>query len=103
MHGYTEWDIRAFANADIEEIPNLEQKLTTEDKLKVKFINRYQELLIAFLSSYMADCEFNAVGDSLSKKRNRHITERYNLRLLFTKMEPDINKLLKVQQPQSFN
>lgn len=56
-----------------------------------------QKILIAFPSSYMAECGFTVVANSLSKKRNGlHITDGGDLRLLLWKMESDINKLLKL-------
>lgn len=118
------WVLDPFANTDTEESSNLEEELlelTTNEELKVKFKHGYQEFwlqksipvlypglwaivqkfLIAFPSSYMAERGFSAVANLLSKKRNRlHITERGDLRLMLTKLEPDINKLLTLHQPQ---
>lgn len=118
------WVIDPFANTDTEGSSNLEEELlelTTNEELKVKFKRGYQEFwlqkpipvlypglwtivqkfLIAFPSSYMAERAFSAVTDLLSKKRNRlHITERGDLRLMLTKLEPDINKLVTLHQPQ---
>lgn len=118
------WVLDPFANADTAESSNLEEELvelTTNEELKVKFRNGYQEFwlqkpipvlypglwsrvqifLIAFPSSYLAERGFSAVANLLSKKRNRlHITERGDLRLMLTKLEPDISKLLKLHQPQ---
>jgi hypothetical protein len=117
------WVLDPFANGDTA-ASNLEEELielTSNEELKVKFKSGYQEFwlqksiptlypglwatvqkfLIAFPSSYLAERGFSAVANLLSKKRNRlHITERGDLRLMLTKLEPDINKLLKLHQPQ---
>lgn len=118
------WVLDPFGNTDTEDSSNLEEELlelSTNEELKVKLKHGYQEfwlqksipvlyprlwaivqkLLIAFPSSYMAERGFSAVANLLSKKRNRlHITERGDLRLMLTKLEPDINNLLKLHQPQ---
>jgi hypothetical protein len=117
------WVLDPFANGDTA-ASNLEEELielTSNEELKVKFKSGYQEFwlqksiptlypglwatvqkfLIAFSSSYLAERGFSAVANLLSKKRNTlHITERGDLRLMLTKLEPDINKLLKLHQPQ---
>lgn len=118
------WVLDPFANANTAESSNLEEELielATNEELKVKFRNGYQEFwlqksiaalypglwtrvqqfLIAFPSSYLVERGFSAVANLLSKKRNRlHIMERGDLRLMLTKLEPDINKLLKLHQAQ---
>ena len=60
-----------------------------------------QRLLIAFPSSYLAVRGFSAVATLVTKKRNRlHVTERGDLWLFLSKIEPDIIKLLKIHQIQ---
>lgn len=118
------WILDPFENAGTAESSNLEEELielTTNEELKVKFRNGYQEFwlqksistlhpglweivqkfLIAFPSSYLVERGFSAVANLLSKKRNRlQITEREDLRLVLTKMKPDVNRLLNLHQPQ---
>ncbi|XP_067125953.1 SCAN domain-containing protein 3-like [Centruroides vittatus] len=58
-----------------------------------------RKLLLPFPSSYLAECGFSAVSDLLTKKRNRlDITQRGDLRLKLTKLEPDIKSLCKKHQ-----
>ncbi|XP_067133809.1 protein FAM200C-like [Centruroides vittatus] len=55
-----------------------------------------RKLLLPFPSSYLAECGFRAVSDLLTKKRNRlDITQRGDLRLTLTKLEPGIKSLCK--------
>ena len=54
-----------------------------------------QRFLIAFPSSYLPEREFIAVATLVTKKRNR-------LSLFLSKIEPDINKLLKMHQIQPY-
>ncbi|XP_067138659.1 zinc finger BED domain-containing protein 5-like [Centruroides vittatus] len=58
-----------------------------------------RKLLLPFPSSYLAECGFRAVSDLLTKKRNRlDITQRGDLRLTLTKLEPGIKSLCKKHQ-----
>ncbi|XP_045506308.1 SCAN domain-containing protein 3-like [Colias croceus] len=105
--------------------PQLQEELielTTNEETKIKFKNGYQEFwlqkpipqlypglwsivqrfLIAFPSSYLCELGFSAVATLLTKKRNRlRVTERGDLRLFFSKLEPDINKLIEQHQIQT--
>lgn len=78
--------------------------LSTEEINIIKSLGLWamiQNFLIAFSPSYMAERRFSAVANLLSKKRSRlQITERGDLGIMLTKMEPDINKFLKLHQPQ---
>lgn len=118
------WVLDPFTYIDAAESSNIEEELielATNEELKVKFRNGYQDfwlqksisqlypglweivqkILIPFPSSYLAERGFSAVTNLLTKKRNRlHITERGDLRLLLTKLEPDIDNLLKLHQSQ---
>ena len=63
-----------------------------------------QRFLIAFPSSYLAERRFSAVVTLVTKKRNRlHVTERGDLWLFLSKIEPDINKIFKMHQIQPFH
>ncbi|CAI6346406.1 unnamed protein product [Macrosiphum euphorbiae] len=56
--------------------------------------------LIAFPSSYLVERGFSAVTNLITKKRERlQITNREDLRMLVTKIEPNINELLAKHQP----
>ena len=98
-------------------------ELTTNEELKFKFVrNGYQDFwlqkeipsvfpglwtlaksfFIAFPSSYLVERGFSAVTTLLSKKRsNLQVVERGDLRLLLTKIEPNIEKLLLTHQAQA--
>lgn len=118
-----DWVLDPFSNnANTALSSQLEEELielTTNEELKIKFKNGYQEFwlqkiiqqlypglwsivqrfLIAFPSSYLCERGFSAVATLLTKKRNRlHITDRGDLRLFLSKFEPDINKLVKNHQ-----
>ncbi|XP_023213182.1 SCAN domain-containing protein 3-like [Centruroides sculpturatus] len=72
------------------------------DETEAKYPNTTKcarKLLLPFPSSYLAECGFSAVSDLLIKKRNRlDITQRGDLRLKLTKLEPDIKSLCKKHQ-----
>ncbi|XP_067126888.1 SCAN domain-containing protein 3-like [Centruroides vittatus] len=72
------------------------------DETEAKYPNTTKcarKLLLPFPSSYLAECGFSAVSDLLTKKRNRlDITQRGDLRLTLTKLEPDIKSLCKKHQ-----
>lgn len=118
-----DWVLDPFSNVNTAGSSQLEEltELTTNEELKIKFKNGYQEFwlqksisqlyprlwsivqrfLLAFPSSYLAERGFSAVATLVTKKRNRlHVTERGDLRLFLSKIEPDINKLLKMHQIQ---
>jgi hypothetical protein len=53
-----------------------------------------RNLLLPFPSSYLVQCGFRKISDLLIKKRNRlDITNRGDLRLKLTKLDPDIKFL----------
>lgn len=117
-----DWVLDPFSNVNTAMSPQLEEELielTTNEEIKIKFKNGYQEFwlqkpipqlypglwsvvqrfLIAFASSYLCERGFSAVTTLLTKKRNRLlVTERGHLRLFLSKLEPDINKLIKQHQ-----
>lgn len=117
-----DWVLDPFSNVNTAVSSQLEEELielTTNEEIKIKFKNGYQEFwlqkpipqlypglwsivqrfLIAFPSSYLCERGFSAVATLLTKKRNRlHVTERGDLRLFLSKFEPDINKLVKNHQ-----
>lgn len=117
-----DWVLDPFSNVNTAMSPQLEEELielTTNEEIKIKFKNGYQEFwlqkpipqlypglwsvvqrfLIAFASSYLCERGFSAVTTLLTKKRNRLlVTERGDLRLFLSKLEPDINKLIKQHQ-----
>jgi hypothetical protein len=77
--------------------------LCDEIKSKYPYTTEYaRKLLLPFPSSYLAECGFSVVNDILTKKRNRlDITQRGDLRLKLTKMEPDIKSLCVNHQVQN--
>lgn len=117
-----DWILDPFSSANTEESPQLQEELmevTTNDKLKYKFKSGYQQFwlqkeiptaypeiwaviekfLIAFPSSYLVERGFSAVTNLLTKKRNRlQIVNRGDLRLLLTKIESRITKLVAAHQ-----
>jgi len=74
------------------------------DETEAKYPNTTKcarKLLLPFPSSYLAECGFSAVNDILIKKRNRlDITQRGDLRLKLTKLEPNIKSLCTKHQAQ---
>lgn len=70
----------------------------------VKFPLLWKEakpIFIAFPSSYLVERGFSAVSQILTKNRSRlDIVGRGDLRLLLSKLEPDIEKLVKKHQAQ---
>ncbi|XP_026317857.1 SCAN domain-containing protein 3-like [Hyposmocoma kahamanoa] len=117
------WIINPF-EFDETEVANvvLQEELlevSTNEELKVKFRKGYQKFwlqaeipekypglweiakkfLIAFPSSYLVERSFSAVTNLLTKKRSKlNITERGDLRLLLTKIKPNIDRLLTLRQ-----
>jgi hypothetical protein len=67
------------------------------DETIIKYPNitsHARNLLLPFPSSYLVECGFSAVSDLLVKKRNRlDITNRGDLRLKLTKLDPNIKIL----------
>ncbi|KAK9396847.1 hypothetical protein NXF25_020208 [Crotalus adamanteus] len=58
-------------------------------------------LLIPFPTSYLVESGFSAVNHIMTKERNRlNISERGDLCLFLTKIEPDIQYLVSQHQPQ---
>ncbi|XP_053894463.1 SCAN domain-containing protein 3-like, partial [Malaclemys terrapin pileata] len=116
------WVLDPFSSTNTEESPNLQEELievTTNEEFKFKFKDGYQQLwlqkqiptlypglwaivqkfLIAFPSSYLVESGFSAVTNLLTRKRNRlQIANRGDLRMLLTKIEPNINKLIAAHQ-----
>ncbi|XP_071044020.1 SCAN domain-containing protein 3-like [Parasteatoda tepidariorum] len=94
-------------------------ELSPNEEQKVKFKKGYQtfclqaeipdkypglweiarKFLISFPSSYLVERSFSAVTNLLTKKRSRlNITERGDLRILLTKLQPNIDNLLSIHQ-----
>lgn len=116
-----DWILDPFLNTEESEL-HLEEELieiSSNSELKFKFKQGYQEFwlqkqipilypglwavvrkfLIAFPSSYLVERGFSAVASLLTKKRNRlQIVDRGDLRMLLTKIEPNIEKLMKKHQ-----
>lgn len=117
-----DWILDPFSNANTEESPKIQEELMeliSNDELKFKFKSGYQQFwlqkeipsaypeiwaviqkfLIAFPSTYLVERGFSAVTNLLTKKRNRlQIVDRGDLRLLLTKIEPRIPKLVAAHQ-----
>ncbi|XP_075213736.1 protein FAM200A-like [Lycorma delicatula] len=117
-----DWVLDPFSNVNIAISPQLEEELielTTNEEIKIKYKNGYQQFwlqksipqlypgllsiverfLKAFPSSYLCERGFSAVTTLLTKKRNHlQVTKRGDLRLFLSKIEPDINKLIKYHQ-----
>ncbi|CAH2108909.1 unnamed protein product [Euphydryas editha] len=76
--------------------------LCEETETKYPNATKYaRKLLQPFPSSYLAECGFSAVNDLLIKKRNRlDITQRGDLRLKLSKLEPNIKSLCSKHQAQ---
>ncbi|XP_053990033.1 SCAN domain-containing protein 3-like [Hylaeus volcanicus] len=74
------------------------------EETEIKYPNATKcarKLLLPFPSSYLAECGFSAVNDLLIKKRNRlDITQRGDLRLKLSKLEPNIKSLCSKHQAQ---
>lgn len=118
------WIINPYC--DIEEVDTVQVTvqeeligLSTNEELKVQFRKGYQQFwlqkdipvaypvlwaiarkfLIAFPSSYLVEKGFSAVTNFLTKKRNRlQITERGDLRLYLTNLNPNIDQLISEHQ-----
>lgn len=116
-----DWIINPTINSEIQELSLQEEfiELSTNEELKIKLKNGYQEFwlqrqipilypalwaevkkfIIAFPSTYLAEKGFSMVTNLLTKKRNRlSIVDRGDLRLLLTKIEPNIDKLVSTHQ-----
>ncbi|GFV82822.1 uncharacterized protein TNCV_4147901 [Trichonephila clavipes] len=67
------------------------------EETEIKYPNSTKcakKLLLPFPSSFLAECGFSAVNDLLIKKRNQlDLTQRGDLRLKLTKLEPNIKSL----------
>ncbi|KAJ0175131.1 hypothetical protein K1T71_009272 [Dendrolimus kikuchii] len=93
-----DWVLDPFSNVNIAMPLQLEEeliKLTTNEEIKIKFKNGYQEFWLhkPIPQLYTGLC---AVATLLTKKRNRlHVTKRRDLRLFLSKLKPDIKKLIK--------
>ena len=74
------------------------------EETKIKYPSTTEcarKLLLPFPSSYLAECGFSAITDFLLKKRNRlDITQRGDLRMKLTKLEPNIKSLCNQHQAQ---
>uniref|UniRef100_A0A5S6QHH3 HAT C-terminal dimerisation domain-containing protein n=1 Tax=Trichuris muris TaxID=70415 RepID=A0A5S6QHH3_TRIMR len=115
------WVMNPFCGVDEAEMELQEEliELQNNDELKPKWISGYQQFwlqrhvmelyprlwavvenfLIAFPSSYLVERGFSAVTELLSNKRNRlQIVNRGDLRLMMTKMKPDVEKLLSLHR-----
>ncbi|GFV73023.1 uncharacterized protein TNCV_1734911 [Trichonephila clavipes] len=61
-----------------------------------------RKLLLPFPSSFLGECGFSAVNELLIKKRNRSdVTQRRDLRLQLTKLEPNIKSLCTKRKDQT--
>jgi hypothetical protein len=113
------WVLDPFSNTETTDSAKLEEELievTTNEELKLKFKEGYQvfwlqkqisllysglwavvqTFLIPLLSSYLVERGFSVVKNLLTKKRQRlKITNRGDLKMLLTKIEPNINELLE--------
>lgn len=80
------------------------EKLWQHKKIPLLYPNMWKEvfkLLIPFPTSYLVESGFSAVNHIMNKERNRlNISERGDLRLFLTKIEPDIKYLISQHQPQ---
>ena len=115
------WIINPFDETEVANVVLQEEllELSTNEELKVKFRKGYptfwlqaeipekypglweiaRKFLIAFPSSYLVERSFSAVTNLLTKKRSKlNITERGDLRLLLTKIKPNIDCLLTLHQ-----
>lgn len=115
------WIVNPFDETEVANVLLQEEllELSTNEELKVKFRKGYQtfwlqaeihekypglweiarKFLIAFPSSYLVERSFSAVTNLLTKKRSKlNITERGDLRLLLTKIKPNIDRLLTLHQ-----
>uniref|UniRef100_A0A2S2Q2Q0 SCAN domain-containing protein 3 n=1 Tax=Sipha flava TaxID=143950 RepID=A0A2S2Q2Q0_9HEMI len=111
------WVLDPFSNTETTDSAKLEEELievTTNEELKLKFKEGYQvfwlqkqisllysglwavvqTFLIPLLSSYLVERGFSVVKNLLTKKRQRlKITNRGDLKMLLTKIEPNINHI----------
>ena len=89
-------------------------EITTNDEFKLKFKDGYQQFwlqkqiptaypglwgvveqfLIAFPSSYLVECGFNAVTNIFKKKETNYKTNHGDLRILLIKIVPRIDTLI---------
>ena len=80
------------------------QKLWQNKKMTDCYPNMWKmvrNLLLPFPTSYLVESGFSAVNNIITKHRNRlRINERGDLRLLLTKIEPDIQYLVAQHQAQ---
>jgi hypothetical protein len=104
--------LEPFSNLQTAELSLQEEllELSTNEELKLKLKNRYQEfwlqrkILVLYPALWAASKKFFSAFLSsylLTKKRNRlSIVERGDLRLLTTNMAPNIEKLVSLHQAQ---
>lgn len=80
------------------------ENLWQNKKMPLLYPNMWKQvfnLLIPFPTSYLVESGFSAVNHIMTKERNRlNISERRDLRLFLTKIEPDIKYLTSQHQPQ---
>jgi len=80
------------------------ENLWQNKKMPLLYPNMWKQvfnLLIPFPTSYLVESGFSAVNHIMTKERNRlNISERGDLRLFLTKIEPDIKYLISQHQPQ---
>ena len=116
-----QWVINPYDDIEEADVQLQEELLgiSTNEELKVRFKKGYQlfwlqkdipstyptlwniarKFLIAFPSSYLVERGFSAVINLLTKKRNKlDITNRGDLRLNLSKLEPNIDHLLSNHQ-----
>lgn len=94
---YDEESKQNFANGGYE-------SLWQNKKMPLLYPNMWNQifhLLIPFPSSYLVESGFSAANHIMTKERNRlNISERGDLRLFLTNIEPDIEYLTSNHQPQ---
>ena len=116
------WVIDSFTEPSTEMPTHLEEELVSlqnDEDLKTKFKTFYQAFwvqtatrkryptlwkdiklfFIAFPTSYLVERRFGAVSRFLTKQRKKlNITERGDLRLLLTYLNPDVDSLIAMHQ-----
>ena len=80
-------------------------QLFQNQKMPNLYLNMWKiifTLLITFLILYLVEAGFSAVNQILTKKRNAlDISERGDISLMLTKIEPNIQDLISKHQPLS--
>jgi len=91
-------DIAAKAVFESRSLSDFWYNVNTRDKYP-KLSAVAEPFLLAFPSSYMVEAGFSHVNAILSKQRNRlNLEEWGDLRLKLTKIQPDVNALVRAHQ-----